>query len=409
MDTNTRHSFNHREEGDPARGSSPSLPTPPAPGNQRESLDRRSPTRAVTLPRTHGRIAVGPTDPYRSIEWRDGRIRVIDQRLLPHRLEYLDLRDEREVAAAIRDMVVRGAPLIGAAGALGLALAARSFLGSDSAALRAKLAEAAALLRASRPTAVNLSWAIDRVLGRCAGIEGIEAIQRATLDEAGAILREDEDVCRRIGLQALPLVPDGATVIHHCNTGGLATVAYGTALGIIRAAHEHGKRIQVLVDETRPRLQGARLTAWELQQLGIPHVVIVDGASGHFMRTRGVDLCVVGCDRVAANGDTANKIGTYNLAVVARAHGVPFYVAAPISSIDLTIPNGDVIPIEDRPPDEVARVGGERIPPEGVEVANPAFDVTPAAYVTAFITEVGIARPSFAKSLPALVEKARRR
>jgi methylthioribose-1-phosphate isomerase len=348
-----------------------------------------------------------PPTPYRSVAWHDGVVRVLDQRVLPHQVVYLDLRDERAVAAAIRDMVVRGAPLIGATGALGMALTAGNARTDDATALRARLAEAAGLLRAARPTAVNLSWAIDRVLGRLGGLDTAAAIRAAAIDEARAIAREDEEICRQLGRHALPLIPDPATIIHHCNTGGLATVAYGTALGVIRTAHEHGKRVHVLVDETRPRLQGARLTAWELQQLGIPHTVIVDGASGHFMRTRGVDLCVVGCDRVAANGDTANKIGTYNLAVVARAHGVPFYVAAPTSSIDLAIPSGAAIPIEERPPDEVERIGGERIPPEGVAVANPAFDVTPGAFITAFVTEAGLAYPPFAESLPALVERAR--
>lgn len=336
-------------------------------------------------------------------------MRILDQRRLPHAEVYLDLHDEREVAEAIREMAVRGAPLLGATGGLGMALAAANAQTDDPQVLRTTLDLAAALLREARPTAVNLSWAIGRVLGRLNGLETAEAIRAAAIAEGQTIAREDEEICRQMGLHALPLIPDETTIFHHCNTGGLATVAYGTALGVIRTAHEHGKQVHVLVDETRPRLQGARLTAWELAQLGIPHTVVVDGASGHFMRTRGVDLCVVGCDRVAANGDTANKIGTYNLALVARAHQVPFYVAAPTSSIDLTIPTGDAIPIEERSPDEVTHVGAERIPPEGVVVANPAFDVTPAAYVTAFITEMGIAYPPFDKSLPALVERARRR
>lgn len=347
--------------------------------------------------------------PYRSLEWRDGVARVLDQRGLPRRCEYLDLRNEREVADAIRHMVVRGAPLIGATGALGLALAARNCSTTDPEVLRRRLTDAGDLLRAARPTAVNLFWAIDRVLDRVRMESEAEGIRAAAIEEAQRIVHEDEDVCQRLSHNALPLVPEDATIIHHCNTGGLATVGYGTALGVIRAAHESGRRVRVLVDETRPRLQGARLTSWELQQLGVPHTIIVDGASGHFMRTRRVDLCVVGCDRVAANGDVANKIGTYNLAVVARAHGVPFYVAAPTSSIDLAVTHGDAIPIEERSPEEVSRVGAERIPPEGVDIANPAFDVTPASYVTAFITEVGIAYPPFTETLPAHVRLARRR
>lgn len=346
---------------------------------------------------------------YRSLEWREGVIRLLDQRRLPRETKYLDYTDYREVATAIREMVIRGAPAIGAAAAYGLALAAAHSAATDVKLLRAELAQAADVLRAARPTAVNLFWAIDRVMTRVADpdLKTAGDIRAATLAEADAIAEEDVWVNKQIGLNALPLVPSPATIIHHCNTGGLATVDYGTALGIIRTAHEHGKRVNVLVDETRPRLQGARLTAWELQQLGIPHKVIVDSASGHFMRTQGVDLCVVGCDRVAANGDTANKIGTYNLALAAHAHGVPFYVAAPTSTIDLSIPNGDAIPIEERTPREVDHVGRERITPKGVNVANPAFDVTPAKYITAIITEYGVAYPPYEKSLAEIMEKAK--
>ena len=265
------------------------------------------------------------------------------------------------------------------------------------------------MLRAARPTAVNLSWAVDRVMARASepDIRTVSDIRALTLCEAKAIAQEDVWVNKQIGLVALPLVPDTATVIHHCNTGGLATVAYGTALGIIRTAHECGKKLTVLVDETRPCLQGARLTAWELKQLGIPQKVIVDGASGHFMRTQRVDFCVVGCDRVVANGDTANKIGTYNLALVAHAHGVPFYIAAPTSTIDTSTTNGDAIPIEERSAREVDHFAGQQITPDGVEVANPAFDVTPAKYITAIITEYGVAYPPYQDSLIAIMEKAK--
>ena len=343
---------------------------------------------------------------YASVQWSEGLVRVLDQRRLPHEVVYRDLADEREVAAAIRDMVVRGAPLIGAVAAFGLALAARRSAATTPGELLSDLVRASALLRAARPTAVNLSWAVGRVLERVedGSLRGVDEIREAALDEAQQIAREDVWVNQQLGLNALTLIPDDATVIHHCNTSGLATVDIGTAMGIIRVAHENGKRLHVLVDETRPRLQGARLTAWELRELGIPHTVIVDGASGHFMRTKGVDLCVVGCDRVAANGDTANTIGTYNLALVANAHRVPFYVAAPTSTIDLTVPNGDAIPIEERSPREVTHVGEEWITPEGTRVANPAFDVTPAAYITAIITEAGIAYPPYQASLAALVK-----
>ena len=280
---------------------------------------------------------------YRSIEWRNGLVRMLDQRLLPHQTVYLDYTEAAQVARAIREMVIRGAPAIGAAAAYGLALTAQHSRVRNVDTVRAELKVAADLLRQARPTAVNLFWAIDRVLNRASepALATVEAIRAVTLAEAEAIAAEDVRTNRQIGLNALPLIPDRARIIHHCNTGSLATVDYGTALGIIRTAHEQGKQVHAYLDETRPRLQGARLSAWELQQLGIPHTVIVDGASGHFMRTVGIDLCVVGCDRVAANGDTANKIGTYNLALVAHAHGVPFYVAAPTSTSDSRGGNSD--------------------------------------------------------------------
>ncbi|MBA3947673.1 MAG: S-methyl-5-thioribose-1-phosphate isomerase [Herpetosiphonaceae bacterium] len=348
---------------------------------------------------------------YASLEWRDGVLRMLDQRYIPHRIEYLDLRDQHEVAEAIREMVVRGAPAIGATAAYGLVLAAQRSSAHDVAALRRDLMEAAELLRAARPTAVNLGWAVERVLDRATDpkLEDVDALRAAVLQEAQAIAEEDEQTNRQMGLHALPLIPQEARFIHHCNTGSLATVAYGTALGIIRTAHEHGKAKHVFVDETRPRFQGSRLTAWELEQLGIPYTIIMDSASGHVMRTLGVDLCVVGCDRVARNGDTANKIGTYNLAVVARAHNVPFYVAAPTSTIDLTMSNGNLIVIEERPAREVTHVGDEHITMDGARVANPAFDITPAAFITAIVTEMGIAYPPYDESLPRLVALAEER
>jgi methylthioribose-1-phosphate isomerase len=348
---------------------------------------------------------------YRSIEWRGDAVRMLDQRRLPHETVYLDFTDYASIADAIRAMVIRGAPAIGAAAAYGLALTAATSEADDLATLRQELAEAAEVLRASRPTAVNLFWAINRML-LCIADEKLatpDDLRAATLREAEAIAAEDVWTNKQIGLNAMELVPHGANIIHHCNTGSLATVDYGTALGIIRTAHEQGKEVHAYLDETRPRLQGAALSAWELLQLGVPHTVIVDGASGHIMRTRGVDLCVVGCDRVAANGDTANKIGTYNLALVARAHGVPFYVAAPTSTIDLETPTGDDIEIEERPPEEVSQVGETQVTPEGAHVANPAFDVTPAEYVTAIITEMGIAYPPYTESLAHMVALAEER
>lgn len=346
---------------------------------------------------------------YRSVEWVDGTLRMLDQRLLPAACEYLNYTDYRDVAEAIRDMVVRGAPAIGVAAAYGMALAALECQAAELTGLKKELNRAADVLRASRPTAVNLFWAVDRMLERAqhAGDVQPQVLKDDLLQEAHAIYNEDILINRQIGLNGLELVPQDAVFIHHCNTGALATVDYGTALGIIRTAHEHGCNVLVYVDETRPRLQGARLTTWELGQLGIPHKLIVDGASGFVMATRRVDLATVGSDRIAANGDTANKIGTYNLAIVAKAHGVPFYVAAPTSTIDLSLKSGAEIEIEMRAAQEIIHIGSESIAPGGTEVLNPAFDVTPAKYITAFITEGGIAYPPFTESLPAVVQKAR--
>lgn len=340
---------------------------------------------------------------FKSIEWSDGGVvRLLDQRKLPLVTVYNDYKTAVSIADAIKSMVIRGAPAIGAAAAYGLALTAVYTTTPSPADLRQELADDAAILRQSRPTAVNLFWAIDRMMTRIADpkLDSVVAIQQATLAEAHAIAAEDVAINRQIGQNALPLIPDKATIIHHCNTGSLATVDYGTALGIIRSAHEAGKEVLALVDETRPRLQGARLTAWELQQQGVPFRIIVDGASGYFMRVHGVDLCVVGADRVAANGDVANKIGTYNLALVAKAHGVPFYVAAPTTTIDLQTKTGDEIEIEERPFSEITTIGSQQVAPTGAAVYNPAFDVTPAALITAIITENGIAYPPYETTLP---------
>lgn len=343
----------------------------------------------------------------RSIEWKEDALWLLDQRALPKETVYLDFKDYREVAEAIKSMIVRGAPAIGVAAAYSLALAANASKATNGQQLRQELQTAADVLRASRPTAVNLFWAIDRVLNKVSSLEGtdVQSIRQAVLNEAHLIAEEDIRANKQIGHNALPLIPNPAKILHHCNTGSLATVDYGTALGIIRAAHENGRQVHVYLDETRPRLQGARLSAWELNQLGIPHTVIVDGASAFLMKNVGIDLCVVGADRIAANGDTANKIGTCNLAIVAKEHGVPFYVAAPTSTIDLSIPSGEHIPIEIRHRNEIAFVGSEQILPDGSPVLNYAFDVTPAQYITAIITEAGIAYPPFAESLSKLVRR----
>jgi methylthioribose-1-phosphate isomerase len=298
-------------------------------------------------------------------------------------------------------MVIRGAPAIGAAGGFGIALAALQSKATTPQALYADLEEAAEVLKAARPTAVNLSWGVDRVLARAgdAALADVAAIRRAALEEAQKLADEDVEINKRMGAHGATLIEDGYTILHHCNTGALATVDYGTALGVIRAAHEQGKRVHVLVDETRPRLQGARLTAWELKQLGIPFSLIADNAAGHFMRRGEVDLVLVGADRVAANGDVANKIGTYKLAVVARENGVPFYSVVPTSTVDLSLESGDDIPIEERDAEEITVIGGVRIAPEGIAVANPAFDVTPHRYLTGIVTEKGIVYPPFTLNL----------
>jgi len=344
----------------------------------------------------------------RTVEWDGNGVRMIDQRLLPADFVVNRYTDYREVAEAIRTMVVRGAPAIGAAAGFGLALAALQSQARNCPQLLRDLEEAARRLKEARPTAVNLAWAVDRLLQRAAdeSLDTVDRLRQALVEEAQRIADEDVEVNRRLGRHGATLIRDGDTILHHCNTGALATVDYGTALGVIRTAHEQGKRIHVLVDETRPRLQGARLTTWELQQLGIPFTLIADNAAGHFMRTGQVDLVLVGADRVAANGDVANKIGTYKLAVVARENGIPFYPCVPTSTIDLSLATGDEIPIEERGAEEVVGLrmaDGRPIAPEGIPVANPAFDVTPHRYVTGIVTENGIAYPPFDLSLRRMV------
>jgi methylthioribose-1-phosphate isomerase len=342
----------------------------------------------------------------RTIEWSaSGTVRMIDQRKLPLEFAVVECIDYHDVARAIQDMTIRGAPAIGAAAAFGLALAACQSLATASDALRADLRTAAHVLSATRPTAVNLSWAIERMLGRARAVQHIpvQAQIQALVAEAQAIADEDVEVNRRMGAHGAALIEDGFRILTHCNAGALATVDYGTVLGVIRSAHEQGKEIHVWVDETRPRLQGASLTAWELMRDGIPMTLMADNASGHLMRTGRVDIVLVGSDRTAANGDVANKIGTYKLAVLARENGIPFYAVVPTSTIDLTVPSGDDIPIEERDPREVTHVRGCQIAPDGVHVYNPAFDVTPHRYVTGIVTENGIAYPPFGQSLRRLV------
>jgi methylthioribose-1-phosphate isomerase len=339
----------------------------------------------------------------RAVEWNPvgPAVRVVDQRRLPAEPACRDLMTVEDVAAAIGEMIVRGAPTIGVTAAFGLALAGHSSPARDLASFRSDLERAAARLRAARPTAVNLPLALDRLMAGVAAAGSVDAARASLL--LGAQKLADDEVARnrRIGEHGAPLIADGDIVLHHCHTGALAAVDYGTALGILRTAHEQGKRLTVLVDETRPRLQGARLTAWELQRLGIDCQVIPDSAAGHYLQRGEVKAVFVGADRVAANGDVANKIGTYMLALAASAHQVPFYSAFPSTTIDLGCPDGAAIPLEDRSPDEVLclSVAGEPAFPPGVAVRNPAFDVTPHALITALITEHGVLRPPFGPAL----------
>jgi len=334
---------------------------------------------------------------------------MIDQRCLPGELRFVSYTDYQQVAEAIRAMVVRGAPAIGAAAAFGLALAARSSPAEDLDGLRADLSRAAEILQAARPTAANLGWALRRVLAAVeatAGLADLAAVRASALVEAQRIADEDIAINQRMARHGAALIQEGETIIHHCNTGALATVDWGTALGVIRMAHEQGKRPHVLVDETRPRLQGARLTAWELEQYGIPYQVISDNAAGYFLHTGQVQRVLVGADRVAANGDVANKIGTYMLALAAYDNHVPFYAVVPTSTIDLSLSHGDLIPIEERDPEEILdlQVKGDRVVPLGAEARNPAFDVTPHRLITAIITENGVVYPPFTENLPKAVK-----
>ena len=344
-------------------------------------------------PRGGGPTAPAPIPP--TIEWRRGAVRILDQRALPGRVRFLECRTVDQLCDAIRSLAIRGAPALGAAGAFGVALAARNLT------TKREVRVAANRIGRARPTAVNLRRGVN------AALAAFEAGgPAAALAAAQQLAADDVARNRALGTHGLALVPVRARVLTHCHTGSLACVGYGTALGVLRAASEQRRRPRVFVDETRPLLQGARLTMWELGRLGIDATLLPDGAAASLMAQRAIDLVLVGADRIAANGDVANKIGTYALAVCARAHQIPFYVAAPVSTIDLACPSGDVIPIEQRDPAEVTHVGRSQIAPAGVAVHNPAFDVTPARLVTALVTEAGIARPPYRRSLPAHVRRA---
>ncbi len=344
----------------------------------------------------------------RTIFWEDNLVKMIDQRRLPNALEILACRTHAEVARAIKDMAIRGAPAIGAAAAFGLALAAQESKAKSPAGLLADLETAAALLKAARPTAVNLAWALERVLRVAYSVTdaSVDDLRRHILAEAQRLADEDVEINLRMARHGADLIADGDTVIHHCNTGALAVVDYGTALGVIRMAHEQGKRVHVLVDETRPRLQGARLTAWELEQYGIPYEIISDNMAGHFLKTGTAQKVFFGADRVAANGDVANKIGTYMLALAAHDNGIPAYSVVPTSTIDLSLAHGGLIPIEERNPEEVLglQFQGERVAPANAKARNPAFDVTPNRLISAIVTENGIVRPPYEENLKKVKE-----
>ncbi|MEO7728124.1 MAG: S-methyl-5-thioribose-1-phosphate isomerase [Burkholderiales bacterium] len=340
-----------------------------------------------------------------TLRWRNGRLEMIDQRVLPSEIRYLSFDSAATVADGIRDMVVRGAPAIGCAAAYGIALEALRLSQRAPAEFNPQLSVAFEVLAASRPTAVNLFWALSRMRNRWEATRGRDASRCADelLDEAHAVFKQDIAANRRMGRYGAELVRDGATILTHCNAGALATAGHGTALGVIRSAIEAGKRVSVFADETRPFLQGARLTAWELMQDNIPVTLIADNAAGHLMSRREIDIVIVGADRIAGNGDVANKIGTYQVAVLARRHNIPFYVAAPLSTIDPAIASGADIPIEERGRDEISGYRESKWAPAQVAIRNPVFDVTPAELVTALITEKGVVPAPDAVKIRALL------
>ena len=346
----------------------------------------------------------------RTVFWENNELKMIDQRILPARFEVVSYRGHKEVAHAITDMVVRGAPAIGAAAAFGLALAGYESTASSTDGLIADLQNAAAILKAARPTAVNLAWAVDRVMRNADTVKDsltADDLRVYILAEAQKIANEDVEINKRMAEHGAALINDGDTIIHHCNTGALATVDWGTALGVIRTAHEQGKKIHVLVDETRPRLQGARLTAWELEQYGIPYEIISDNMSGYFLKAGKAQKVFFGADRVAANGDVANKIGTYMLALAAHDNDVPAYSVVPTSTIDLSLAHGGLIPIEERDTDEVLGIQfhGEPIAPKNAKARNPAFDVTPNRLLSGIVTENGVVYPPFEINLTKVVNQ----
>jgi methylthioribose-1-phosphate isomerase len=336
---------------------------------------------------------ISSLDPFRTIEWKNDHIVLLDQTLLPCEETYIAVRTVPELCDAIRRLAVRGAPAIGVAAAMGVALGVQDADEADPEEFRSSFDKVCREISATRPTAVNLFWAVDRMrnLINANGDLPLNELKLKLIDEAVSMEREDRELCERIGLTGRDLIKDGDTVLTHCNAGGLATAGYGTALGVIRAAHEQGKRIQVISDETRPLCQGARITTWELMKLGIPVTVIPDNTAGALMKRGEIDKVVVGADRIASNGDAANKIGTYSVAVLARYHDIPFYVAAPLSTIDMKLKHGDEIPIEERAQEEVTAICGVNIAPEGAKARNIAFDVTPHKLIAGIITQCGVA------------------
>ena len=340
----------------------------------------------------------------RPIEWANGTLKLLDQTRLPSEEVIVEAHGYLEAVNAIKTMQVRGAPAIGVTAAYAVAMAAKELDIPDRDTFLQRLEEAGDAIKAARPTAVNLMWAVDRMMGFAKSEADTNSIKERLLAEAISIEQEDEAINRRMGSNGKDLIPDGGSVLTHCNAGALATAAYGTAVGVIRASWEDGRRFKVFNTETRPFLQGARLTAWEFKKLGIPSTLVVDSAAGMLMRRGEIGCVITGADRIAANGDTANKIGTYTLAVLAKENGIPFYVAAPISTVDMNLTNGDEIEIEERSSSEVTEFHGIQIAPEGVAALNPGFDVTPAKYVNAIITESGVARPPFIESLDLAVK-----
>ncbi|MDZ7359186.1 MAG: S-methyl-5-thioribose-1-phosphate isomerase [candidate division KSB1 bacterium] len=348
--------------------------------------------------------------PVTTIEWIDYQVRLIDQTKLPAELVYLRIDEVETLGEAIKKLRVRGAPAIGIAAAFGVLLGVQRFDGEDKNKFFAELARVITYLRGTRPTAVNLAWALERMrrTAEAHRHQTIAQIKKELFNEANKIFIEDQQTCRALGRHGAELVPNPAAIITHCNTGALATADFGTALGIIFTAHAQGKTLHVFVDETRPLLQGARLNMWELMQENIPCTLICDNTAAFVMQRQKIDCCIVGADRIARNGDTANKIGTYGLAVNAQKHGIPFYVAAPLSTIDFNIPSGEEIPIEERPAEEITEGFGRRTAPLNARVYNPAFDVTPNDLIAAIITEAGVVRPPYEQNLPKSIQAQKR-